>query len=159
MKIINLTENSKLYTANVFLALGEWNAVDDMNTLIDVGSNHSDHSSLLPQIKKIFNPKIYAFDIFLKGVDQVLKDGDMIRIGEKQFEVFHTPIHSSDSICLFCKENGKIFVGDTPIPNELKLQNTINSYPDKLLKNWSFVNTIYFGHGNSKQKKFDSGNV
>jgi glyoxylase-like metal-dependent hydrolase (beta-lactamase superfamily II) len=179
LKIINLTENSKLYTSNVFLALGEWNAVDDVNTLIDVGSdemiikkiegintglgkrkidqviithNHSDHSAILPLIKETFHPKIYAFDAHLKGVDEVLKDGDKIRIGEKKFEVIHTPIHSSDSVCLFCNENGILFVGDTPIPTDMNLEYSINTYPANLIKNWAFVKTIYYGHGNAKQK-------
>jgi len=37
MKITNLTADSKLYTSNVFLVLGEWNTIDDITTLIDVG--------------------------------------------------------------------------------------------------------------------------
>ena len=35
MKLINLTENSDVYTANVYFALGTWNAVGDVNTLIE----------------------------------------------------------------------------------------------------------------------------
>jgi len=183
VKIINLTENSKLYTSNVFLVLGDWNTIDDVNTLIDVGSdeniinkienintglgkkkvdqviithNHSDHAALLPIIKEVFNPKIYAFDSHLKGVDQVLWDGYVLRIGEKQFEVFHTPIHSSDSICLFCREGGILFAGDTPIPNDLQMDISKNSYSAKFLENWDFVKTIYFGHGGLKQKSRES---
>jgi len=179
MKIFNLTENSRLYTSNVFLILGAWNTIDDVNTLIDVGSDdsivsriegintglgkkkidqvilthsHSDHAATLPAIMKAFNPRVYAYNSHLRGVDRFLKDGDLLRIGEMQFEVIHTTIHSSDSICLFCKENGILFVGDTPIPNDFQLQNSINSYPERLLENWEFVKTIYFGHGEVKYK-------
>lgn len=179
MKIFNLTENSRLYTSNVFLILGTWNTLDDVTTLVDVGSDesiiykiehfntglgkrkidqvilthsHSDHAAILPAIKEAFNPRVCAFNSHLRGIDQTLKDGDVLRIGEQQFDVIHTPVHSYDSICLFCKEDGSLFVGDTPIPNDFQIHNTINNYPESLLKNWNFVKTIYAGHGDVKQK-------
>src|SRR5512145_1359517 len=85
MKIINLTENSRVYTSNVFLVMSTWNSIDDTNTLIDVGSDdsiigkiesintglgkkkidqvilthsHSDHAALLQVIKDVFNPYV-----------------------------------------------------------------------------------------------------
>jgi len=179
MKVFNLTQNSKIYTSNAFLILGSWNGIEDVNTLIDVGSDesiidkieevntglgknkidlvilthsHSDHVAMLPQIIKMYNPKVYAFNSHLNGIDHVLRDGEMIKVADKYFEVIHTPIHSSDSICLFCKEDGTIFVGDTPIPNDLKLQSSISTYPDTLVKKWEFVKTIYFGHGETRKR-------
>jgi glyoxylase-like metal-dependent hydrolase (beta-lactamase superfamily II) len=143
MKILNLTENSKVYTSNVFLVMGEWNTLDDMTTLIDVGydemiinliqnknmglgkkkidqviltHSHSDHTAILPKIIELFNPKVYAFNPHLIGVDTVLKDGDVIKIGEMHFEVFHITSHSYDSICLFCELTGVLFAGDTNFP-------------------------------------------
>lgn len=177
MKIINLTEKSKLYTSNVYLVLGTWNALDDVNTLVDVGRdpsiiekinyastgvgkrkvdqvilthNHYDHVSLLPQIREVFKPKVYAFSASLKGVDLHLKDGQILRLGDRMFEVIHTPGHSSDSICLYCEENGVLFAGDTPL-----IINSANGSYDK-----SFVQVlekicsrdikaIYPGHGPS----------
>ena len=82
MRITNLTEDSKLYTSNVFLILGTWNTVEDITTLVDVGSDytiinkiegintglgkkkidqvilthsHSDHAAILSKIKDAFN--------------------------------------------------------------------------------------------------------
>jgi hydroxyacylglutathione hydrolase len=43
--------------------------------------------------------------------DLLLKDGDVIEIGEMKFTVLHTPGHSAGGICLY--GNGMVFVGDT----------------------------------------------
>jgi glyoxylase-like metal-dependent hydrolase (beta-lactamase superfamily II) len=178
MRIINLTEDSKLYTSNVFLVLGEWNTTEDLTTLIDVGydlqiikiiekmnmglgkkkidqviltHSHSDHCAILPEIKNAFNPKIYAFNSYLKGVDQILKDGDFLRIGELQFEVFHITAHSYDSICLYCEETGVLFAGDTNFP--IEFENPVlkdeNSFPLAGLSGKN-IKKVYPGHGTVK---------
>src|SRR5471030_2840358 len=127
MKIFNLTENSEVYTSNVYLITGNFNALSDVNTLIDVGRDekvtekiytmatgvgkkkieqvilthiHYDHSSMLLNIKKEFNPLVYAYSSNFENVDKVLKDGDILKIGDRQFEVIHVTVHSNDSICL-----------------------------------------------------------
>jgi len=175
MKIMNLTENSKQYTSNVFLVLGTWNTVDDANTLIDAGNDitiidkienintglgkkkidqvilthsHSDHTALLLTVKEVFGPRIYGFNSHLRGVDYVLRDGDFIKLGDKQFEVFHITAHSDDSICLFCKDEGVLFAGDTSFPIAfenavLKKENSdvLSRLPEKDIK------TVYYGHG------------
>ncbi|MCK4664306.1 MAG: MBL fold metallo-hydrolase [Bacteroidales bacterium] len=186
MKIINLTEKSKIYTSNVFLILGYWNAVDDVNTLVDVGRDeniikkienintglgkkkidqvilthsHSDHAGLLPVIKKVFKPKVYAFNSFVEGIDHVLKDGDKLMLGDKTFEVFHITAHSNDSICLFCEDEGILFAGDTIFP--VKFDNPVidkeNSYVLSRLQGKN-IKTVYYGHGSSqvfKSRKFE----
>jgi glyoxylase-like metal-dependent hydrolase (beta-lactamase superfamily II) len=183
MKIINLTENSKLYTSNVFLMTGTWNSIDDINTLVDVGNDdsiiskienintglgkkkidqvilthsHSDHAALLQAIKDVFNPCVRAFNTHLKGVDQILRDGDILKIGDKQFEVFHITAHSHDSICLFCEEESVLFAGDTTFPIEYNgLDNENSSVLTRLLK--KNIKTVYYGHGPShdfEDKKF-----
>ncbi|MFA5055004.1 MAG: MBL fold metallo-hydrolase [Dehalococcoidia bacterium] len=43
--------------------------------------------------------------------DIVLKDGDIIEVGDLKFTVLHTPGHSPGGICLY--GNGVAFVGDT----------------------------------------------
>lgn len=174
MKIMNLTEGSKIYTSNVFFIMGEWNVIGDKNTLIDVGQDpdiinkinsintglgknkidqviithsHSDHTAILLKIKELFNPKIYAFNHNLKGVDNILKDADKIKIGDKEFEVFHITAHSFDSICLYCEDEGILFSGDTHFPIEfendsLELENkkVIARLSEKIIKK------VYPGH-------------
>jgi len=43
--------------------------------------------------------------------DITVKDGDVIKFGNSELKVLHTPGHSKDSICLI--GDGKIFSGDT----------------------------------------------
>ena len=43
--------------------------------------------------------------------DRILKDGDVIQIGETTLTVIHTPGHTKGSICLYAE--GHIFTGDT----------------------------------------------
>lgn len=175
MKIINLTKDSKMYTSNVYLILGTWNAIGDVNTLVDVGRdlrviekvkdtptgvgkrrvdqvvlthNHYDHVGLLPFIRKAFNPTVCAFSRSLEGVDRVLKDDDTLRLGDRMFRVIHTPGHSSDSICLYCGEDGILFSGDTSVA----IRSSGGVYEGRFLRALENIarkdiKTIYSGHG------------
>ena len=175
MKIINLIERSNVYTSNVFLVLGTWNAIEDVNTLVDVGRDpsivekisetpagigkrkveqavlthsHYDHASLLPYICEVFNPVVYAFSSSLKGVDHLLRNGEMLKLGDRMFETIYTPGHSNDSICLYCEEDGVLFTGDTPVI----INSASGVYEDafvcaleKLCRR--DIRSIYSGHG------------
>ena len=84
MRIINLiNRTSMIYSSNVYLILGDWSAIEDINTLIDVGADpsviekinqsptgvgkkpveqvifthsHFDHTALLPTIRAQYQP-------------------------------------------------------------------------------------------------------
>ena len=175
MKILNLTGDSSVYTSNVYLVTGTWNAIEDVNTLVDVGRDpsvirkinnastgvgkhraeqvvlthsHYDHASLLPQIREIFNPVVYAFSQSLKGVDQLLKHGDVLKLGDRMFEVIYMPGHSNDSICLYCKKDGVLFAGDSSVV----IRSTDGSYEEGFIRALEMlcrrdIRVIYFGHG------------
>lgn len=46
-------------------------------------------------------------------VDEMLKEGDKIELGEHIFEVIHTPGHTPGSICLFERDKKILISGDT----------------------------------------------
>jgi glyoxylase-like metal-dependent hydrolase (beta-lactamase superfamily II) len=175
MRIVILENSSEVYTSQVYLVLGGASRLEDVNTLVDVGQdpailasieraptgvgkwpveqvvlthNHSDHTALLPRVREVFHPKVFAFSPYIDGVDCLLRDGDTVKMGDEYFEVIHTPGHSSDSICLYNRSEGVLFVGDTPV---------VNASPDGTYETGFLaalekicardVRTIYFGHG------------
>ena len=175
MKIINLTNDSNIYTSNVYFLLGDWKGIDDVNALVDVGRDpliikkikgldtgvgkkrvekvvlthgHYDHVSLLPTIKDEFEPKVYAFHSF-NGVSHALRDGQTLKLADRWFEVIHTPGHTSDSICLYCAQDAVLFSGDAG----LIIPATDGSYEEAFVTALEKIarrniKAIYPGHGN-----------
>ncbi len=92
---------------------------------------HFDHVGAVPEIKEatkvpllLHKEELYiyeaardmaafwGFDIDpLPEVDRPLEEGFTLSLGEKQFQVIHTPGHSPGSICLY--GSGMVFTGDT----------------------------------------------
>ena len=176
MKIINLAEGHTIYTSNAYLLTGDHNKPDDINALIDTGQDpviienllkvpkgigknrvdrviithcHYDHKGLLPQIKEMFNPTVYAYSAECE-CDKTLKDGDIIRLGDGTFKVLHIGGHTEDSIGLYCEEQGLFFSGDAP----MQIRSSSNDYVDveKFLNALFYLagnrlDTIYPGHG------------
>jgi len=146
-----------------------------MNTLVDVGRDpaviqaiktastgvgkkrveqvilthsHYDHAGLLPMIRATFNPVVYVFSRYLEGADRLLKDGDTLKLGDRIFEVIHTPGHSTDSICFYCEEDGVLFAGDTPLiirrPGDTYQEEFVEALEKLSQKD---IRSLYFGHG------------
>ncbi len=175
MKIISVPDSGLVYSSNVYLVQGEWKRIEDINTLVDVGNDpaildqlekmntglgkkkveqvvlthcHSDHTGLLSLIRERYNPTVFAFSPYLEGVDHVLEHGQRLRMGDREYDVIHTPGHSEDSICLFNEEDGILFVGDA----QVIVRSGVGGYEEgfvQAMKNicQRNVKEIYFGHG------------
>lgn len=175
MKVICLRGNSKIYCCNAYLVLGSWNRLEDVNTLVDVGTDgyvineietvstgvgkkpveqvilthgHFDHAGGLAALIERYHPRVYAFTRIM-GVNNLVADGQTLRLGDRDFEIIHTPGHSSDSICLYCAEERVLFSGDTP----LKIKTPGGSYQSEFVSSlekitYRKIDTIYFGHDN-----------
>jgi len=180
MNVSNLTANSRIYTSNVYLIRGTWNAMTDLNTLVDAGRdpgvidqirsaptgvgkhkldqimithNHYDHTNMVAQLKAAFNSVVYAFSPHVNGVDHLLSDGDRLKMGDQEFEVIHMPGHSQDSVLFYCQAEGVLFAGDTP----MVIRSPNGSYDNTFKKKFARIcqlniETIYFGHGDPLQR-------
>ncbi len=140
MKVIPL-RNDRIYSCYAYLILGEWNRLEDVNTLVDVGTDgsvieqieeintgvgkeqveqvilthgHFDHAGGLAAVKARYRPLIFAHAELNSGSSR-LADGQVLRAGDRELEVIHVPVHSQDSICLYCAAEGVLFSGDTPL--------------------------------------------
>lgn len=175
MKILNLTGESTVYTSNVYLVLGDWNTLDDVNTLVDVGRDYSiiekirntstgvgkkrvdqvvlthshyDHTGILSDIRREFQPRVLAWSHAVPGPKTILRPGQSIRMGDCWFEVIHVPTHSSDSVCLLCHDEGVLFTGDTPIrvlSQELIFDDVYVQFLERIDR--INIKAIYPGHG------------
>jgi glyoxylase-like metal-dependent hydrolase (beta-lactamase superfamily II) len=175
MRVICLKKNGFKYTCNAYLILGSWSTLQDVNTLVDVGTDgtiakeieniytgvgkksvdkiiitheHFDHAGGIKELKLLYNAKVYAYKKF-EGVDEVLKDGQIVRMGDRDFEVIHSPGHSSDSICLYCEEEGILFSGDTPLRINMEGGSYAIEFIQVLEKLMRYnIKIIYSGHDN-----------
>jgi glyoxylase-like metal-dependent hydrolase (beta-lactamase superfamily II) len=141
MQIVVLKKNDRLYSCNSYLILGDWNRLEDLNTVIDPGTdgfildeierlstgfgkvaveqvilthNHFDHIGGSAALKARYGARVLAF-VNGPGVDEVIRDGQFLRAGDDFLEVIHTPGHSSDSICLYAPLARALFSGDTQL--------------------------------------------
>ncbi|HMA83491.1 MAG TPA: MBL fold metallo-hydrolase [Candidatus Thermoplasmatota archaeon] len=173
MKVINLTKNSKMYTSNVYFLKGDWNAINDVNVLIDSGRdpsvlqkieethtgvgkkkldkiilthNHYDHTVMTKEIKKKYDVNVYAFHQE-EYVDVLIKEGMLIKAGDRYLEVLHTPGHTTDSICLWESNQKILFIGDTNINFSRKGRRGENIITSLRKLARLDVTIIYPGHG------------
>lgn len=174
MKIIPMKRTSARYSCNSYLVLGDGNRLDDVNTIIDPGSdaslldeiqrlstgfgtvpvhqvilthNHFDHTGAVLALKERFNARVLAFAAGPE-VDERLVDGQVIRAGDGVLEVIHAPGHSSDSICLYAPPEGALFSGDTQLRVERIGDTYLNGYVEALFAiAGRDILGIYPGHG------------
>lgn len=137
---------------------------------------HGDHINGVKKIKEKYGGKILIHRNDAEGLKNVninlsthiglepvilqedsrLNDGDLIHVGDLEFEVIHTPGHTCGSISIYCKEENMVFTGDTlfrgswgrtDLPTS-SFEDIISSITNKLII--LPENTIiYPGHGKS----------
>ena len=141
MHIVPLEKCDRVYSCNSYLILGDWNRIEDLNTVIDPGAddyildqieristgfgkvaveqiilthNHFDHIGGIAPLKQRYGARVLAF-VDGPGVDELIHDGQFIKAGDDFLEVIHIPAHSSDSVCLYAPLAQAVFSGDTQL--------------------------------------------
>jgi len=86
--------------------------------------------------------------------DILLKDGDVLTLGDSSLKVIHTPGHTKGSCCFYCEKQKILFSGDTIFKGAVGCWNLYGgSYDDliKSLRKLKFIidknYKIYSGHG------------
>jgi glyoxylase-like metal-dependent hydrolase (beta-lactamase superfamily II) len=173
LKVTLFKKNPKVYSCNAYLICGDWNALDDVNTLIDTGTDdfiyeelqnlstglgkrrieqiiltheHFDHSGGLDFFIKQYNPTVIALSQSL-AITQKAYDGQQVKVGDRDAQIFLTPGHSSDSICIYVPQEKTLFSGDTPLFIKSSGGTYTRDYVtalERLLK--LDIQTIYSGH-------------
>jgi glyoxylase-like metal-dependent hydrolase (beta-lactamase superfamily II) len=173
VKVVMLKRTDQVYSGHAYVALGVWNRIQDINTMIDVGTdgqivdeieqvatgvgknpieqvvlthNHFDHTGGLSAVITRHHPRVYAYSPG-EGVDELLKDGQFLRIGDEFCQIIHTPGHSSDSICIYCPNEKILFSGDVPLSIKSSGSSYAEDFVEALERIASLdVRIIYSGH-------------
>lgn len=127
MRITNLTEGSTEFTSNAFLIEGE------RDVLVDAGNDevvlerlrerdgldavvlthtHADHVGVLNDIVDEFGVEVWGYDGSSVYVDHEFGEGETVQMGDADFEIWHTPGHKNDHVCLYSSGDGVLFAGD-----------------------------------------------
>jgi glyoxylase-like metal-dependent hydrolase (beta-lactamase superfamily II) len=172
MRVIELAQ-APIYTCRSYLLLGDWNVLGDVNTLIDPGTdgsvidqieklstgcgkvpveqvilthNHFDHAAGVEIFKQRYGARVYGWSDG-KDVNEVLRDGQIIKAGDDQLQVLHTPGHSSDSVCLYNFTHRILFSGDTQLRIRSSEGFFAPEYVETLRRLSTLrIDTIYSGH-------------
>lgn len=171
---VEILKNPLTYSSFMYYIRGDWNKIDDVNTLIDVGTNdyiikvlknststgvgktkveqviltheHFDHAAGLKHIIREYNPKVISYTK-LPGVTDKAYDGMRLHIGDREAVIYHTPGHSHDSICIYVESDKALFSGDTP----MVIQSTKGTFTKEYIEAFTNlvnldIQIIYGGH-------------
>ena len=173
MRVVCLQQPASHYSCRSYLVMGDWSAIEDVNALVDPGMdghvieqidriytgvgkkpvdqvvlthNHFDHAAGARAVKEKYGARVLAW---LPGadVDRRVNDGEMLRLGDAYFEVIHVPVHSEDSIALYCQADGVLFSGDTSLrvlTAESSYSQAYLSFLERLAK--LQLKMVYSGH-------------
>ena len=159
---IDYIKTNKLIVESIILTHGHIDHIADAEPL-RVETN----AKILMHEEDLFwlNPPKYMLDMisgkFLKFVpDRMIKDNEIITIGDLTFQVIFTPGHTQGGICIYNKANNVIFSGDTIFQESIgrtdlqggSIETLMASIKEKILT-LPDETEIYPGHGDKTNLK------
>ena len=172
MRTTNLTEGSTEFTSNAFLVEGERDILVDagndevvLERLREHGSldavvlthTHADHVGMLNDVVEEFGVEVWGYDGSSAYVDHEFDEGDTVRVGDDDFEIWHTPGHKEDHVCLYSRDGGVLFAGDLVFSGgsfgrtdlDEGDRGTLVESIEKVLERADEINELHTGHGPS----------
>ncbi len=161
-RIMEIAKKLKLNIKHILLTHSHWDHIANVwifkNKLKSLVYVHEDDK------KNLENPgnDTLPFVGEIKGVkpDILLKDHDIIEVGDINIEVIHTPGHTVGSVCYYIPEEKIVLTGDTLFKGNVGSCHFSNSAPTKMKKSLRKLflevegdSLIIPGHGvNTKMK-------
>ena len=124
---------------------------------------HESDEELINDSEKNLSSMLPMKEVAFKS-DGNIKDGDIIKFGNVELEVLHTPGHSQGCICL--KSGNDILTGDTLFRGSIgrtdlygssSQEDLVNSVNEKLMAYGDDIN-FHPGHGAETNMKFEKQN-
>jgi glyoxylase-like metal-dependent hydrolase (beta-lactamase superfamily II) len=172
MRVTNLTEGSTEFTSNAFLVEGE------RDVLVDAGNDgvvlerlreqggldavvlthtHADHVGMVSDIVDEFGVEVWGYDGSSAYVDHEFGEDETVRMGDRDFEIWHTPGHKNDHVCLYSRDDGVLFAGDLVFSGgsfgrtdlDEGDRATLVESIEKVLESADEINELHTGHGPS----------
>ena len=116
---------------------------------------HKDDAEMLGDGEKNAFTLFFGRDMTMNGAEHLMSDGDVLRLGDEEIRVIHTPGHSKGSVCLLCPDF--ILTGDTLFADGYGRYDLYGGDAHQLaqslrsLKKYNGDLTIYPGHGDSEK--------
>ena len=116
-KIIKAVEKHALTPEMIIITHGHWDhfignrAVKKHWPKTPIAA-HPDDAPALPDPNVNLSMSFLGQLVKSPPADQFLTHGQMLHLGDCEFEVIHTPGHSPGGVCLYCKTEKTAFVGD-----------------------------------------------
>ncbi|MDO4176227.1 MAG: MBL fold metallo-hydrolase [Bacillota bacterium] len=126
--------------------------------------HHYDHCDGAPRISKELDCPIMIHrldaDMYKKGADVILEDGDVLELGDEKLVVFNTPGHTRGGICIYSSKSRLCFTGDTIFNVDLGRTDLEDGSEEEMRQSilnvcdtWGNDVTIYPGHGDPANMK------
>ncbi len=154
-KVIEAAADMKVDIEKIILTHGHIDHIAELDSIAEkTGARAYIHINDEPSLTDArYNVSVYAFEAKTFNTRcEVLRDGSILRLGELELKVIHTPGHTPGSICI--QVNNELFSGDTlfnsgygrvDLPNG-SFEDIYGSIVDKLFS-LPGETTVYPGHG------------
>ncbi len=168
----NIAAGVRSMTSNAFLVDGERVVLVDAGDGFDAVARiedasggldavvlthtHPDHVGNVDGVVDAFDVDVWGFDPDHALVDHAIADGDVVRLGDDDFEALHTPGHKDDHLCFYSRDAGLLFAGDLVFANggfgrtdlpEGDRETLIDSIETLLEALDDSLSAMYVGHG------------